>query len=111
VRLLAMTEESQTHMVFDESPVDEPLLYTAAYFARCRHLLVGMTSLFDQELPDLSCVLLRTLLECWLRRLWLLNNGQDDYHTLRRVAEASIERGTGAAQRASGCLKWNTRHS
>ncbi len=98
LRLISLTGESLPHMVFDGTIWDEPLMYTAAYFARCRRLLIGMEALIEQELPDVSGVFVRPLLECWLRGLWLLNGGQEAYATLRTVADVSV-------------TQWNERQS
>lgn len=90
-RLLAVTGASLEHMAFGRAETDWPLVYEAAYFARCQRLVVGMAALIDQDMPDLSAVLLRPMLECWLRGLWLHKDGSAAYAKLLAVTEASME--------------------
>jgi hypothetical protein len=75
-------------MIFDGSNLEDPLIHAAAYFARCRRLLIGMDSLLEQGMVDLAPVFFRPLFECWLRGRWLLQNGKMAFDRLVAVADA-----------------------
>ena len=90
-QLLAMTASDLAHLVRPAAEAECPLMSEAAYFARCQRLLVGMLTLVDEGLPDLSGVALRPLYECWLRGMWLLHKGQEAYDKLVAVGEATVK--------------------